>query len=164
MTSRAGIRVVPQASVPGHPDGDPAMLCAQDLVVDLDAHLVLVGDRVITMPRKELDILAVLVGAVGRVVSRQELIERVWGPHGAPAKSLDVHIRRLRGRIEPDSHHPRYIRTVRGFGYIFDTIVPSHGGLWPGSPSSSPPSSPHGSPPKSSPPGGTMGDEVRRAC
>lgn len=97
-------------------------LCAQDVVVDLDARLVFVGDRVITLAPKELDLLAVLVGAAGRVVTRQELVDQVWGSHGAPAKSLDVQIRRLRCRIEPDPHRPRYIRTVRGSGYIFDTV------------------------------------------
>lgn len=106
-------------SVGGH---GRAALCAQDVVVDLDARLVFVGDRVITMAPKELDLLAVLVGAAGRVVARQELLDQVWGPHGASAKSLDVQIRRLRRRVEPDPHRPRYIRTVRGFGYVFDTV------------------------------------------
>lgn len=121
---RAGVRRS-RARAAGWGDGRHTTLCAQDLVVDLDARLVAVGDRVITMPRKELDILAVLVGAAGRVVDRSELIDQVWGPRGAPVKSLDVHIRRIRHRIEPDAHRPRYIRTVRGSGYIFDTVVPS---------------------------------------
>lgn len=106
-------------------DDGRVTLCAQDLAIDLDARLVRVGDRVIAMPGKELDILAVLVRSAGRVVARQELIDQVWGPRGAPVKSLDVHIARIRRRVEPDAHHPRYVRTVRGFGYIFDTIVPS---------------------------------------
>lgn len=114
--------VVSGPSVGGHGGQRPATLCAQDVVVDLDARLVLVGERAIAMPRKELDLLAVLVGAAGRVVVRQELVDQVWGPHGAPVKSLEVHIRRLRRRIEPDPHHPRYIRTVRGFGYVFDAV------------------------------------------
>ena len=147
MTGPSEARVASRPSFAGCGDEGRAALCAQDLVVDLDARLVLVGDRAITMPRKELDILAVLVGAAGRVVVRQELIDQVWGPHGAPIKSLDVHIRRLRRRIEPDSHHPRYIRPVRGFGYIFDTIVPSPIAFWPSASGAPRP----------------MGD-VRRAC
>lgn len=107
------------------------VLCARDLVVDLDAHLVLVSDRPLTLPHKELGILVVLVGAAGRVVARQEIIDQVWGPRGAPAKSLDVHIRRLRRRIEPDPHRPRYIRTVRGFGYVVDTVAPPAGASGP---------------------------------
>ncbi|MHB8246820.1 MAG: winged helix-turn-helix domain-containing protein [Acidimicrobiales bacterium] len=95
-------------------------------MIYLDARLVLVGDRVITMPHKELDILAVLVGAAGRVLALQELIHQVWGPHRAPIKLLDVHIRCLRRRIEPDSHHPRYIHAVRGLGHIFDRCPPDH--------------------------------------
>lgn len=129
MTARSEVQVASRPSLAGWGDAKRATLCAQDLVVDLDAHLVAVGDRVITMPRKELDILAVLVGAAGRVVDRSELIEQVWGPRGAPVKSLDVHIRRIRRRIEPDAHRPRYIRTVRGSGYIFDTVVPSTAGI-----------------------------------
>ncbi|MDA8282014.1 MAG: winged helix-turn-helix domain-containing protein [Actinomycetota bacterium] len=104
--------------------GRVSVLCAQDVVVDLDAHLVRVGDRVVVMPHKELWLLAALVGSAGKVVARSQLSRDVWGS-GAPSKSLDVHIRRLRRRIEPDPSRPRYIRTVRGFGYIFD-VWPSH--------------------------------------
>lgn len=122
MSGRPVVRVASAPSVGGHRDDRPATLCARDVVVDLDARLVVVGGRVLIVPRKELDILAVLVGAAGRIVARQELIDQVWEHHQAPAKSLDVHIRRLRRRIEPDPHRPRYIRTVRGFGYVFDTV------------------------------------------
>lgn len=140
MTSRSGVRAVPRtpavsASAPGeHRGTGRGVLCSRDLAVDLDAHLVLVGDRPLTLPHKELGILAVLVGAAGRVVARREIIDQVWGPRGAPAKSLDVHIRRLRRRIEPDPHRPRYIRTVRGFGYIIDVVAPPAGASGPAVP------------------------------
>ncbi len=77
------------------------------------------------IPPKELQLLAVLVGSAGSVVPRSKLSEAAWELGAAPAKSLDVHIRRLRKRIEPDPSRPRYLRTVRGFGYIFDTVTPS---------------------------------------
>jgi DNA-binding winged helix-turn-helix (wHTH) protein len=101
--------------------GDSTVLRAQDVTVDLGARLVYVGGVPITIPRKEMDLLAMLVAAAGRVVSREALIAAAWGRRGAPAKSLEVHIRRLRRRIEADDHHPTHIRTVRGIGYIFDT-------------------------------------------
>ena len=113
------------ASVRGERQGRVSMLCAQDVVVDLDAHLVRVGDRVVVMPHKELRLLAALVGSAGKVVARSQLSHDVWGSGATPSKSLDVHIRRLRRRIEPDPSRPRYIRTVRGFGYIFNAVWPS---------------------------------------
>jgi DNA-binding response OmpR family regulator len=100
-------------------------LCAQDVVVDLDAHLVPVGERVLVIPPKELRLLAALMGSAGTVVARSQLSRAVWGRGAAPTKALDVFIRRLRRRIEPDPSRPRYIRTVRGVGYIFDTVRPS---------------------------------------
>ncbi len=113
------------ASVRGERPGRVSVLCAQDVVVDLDAHLVRVGDRVVVMPHKELRLLAALVGSAGKVVARSQLSHDVWGSGATPSKSLDVHIRRLRRRIKPDPSRPRYIRTVRGFGYIFDAVRPS---------------------------------------
>ena len=103
------------ASVRGERQGRVSVLCAQDVV----------GDRVVVMPHKELRLLAALVGSAGKVVARSQLSHDVWGSGATPSKSLDVHIRRLRRRIEPDPSRPRYIRTVRGFGYIFDTVRPS---------------------------------------
>lgn len=113
------------ASVRGERQGRASVLCAQDVVVDLDAHLARVGDRVVVMPHKELRLLAALVGSAGKVVARSQLSHDVWGSGAIPSKSLEVHIRRLRRRIEADPHRPRYIRTVRGFGYIFDAAWPS---------------------------------------
>ncbi|MDA8148023.1 MAG: winged helix-turn-helix domain-containing protein [Actinomycetota bacterium] len=101
--------------------GTGTMLRAQDVTVDLAARLVHVGGVAVTMPRKEMDLLAMLVSAAGSVVSREDLVAGAWGHRGAPAKSLEVHIRRLRRRIEVDDHRPTHIRTVRGIGYIFDT-------------------------------------------
>lgn len=72
------------------------------------------------MPAKELQLLFILVANAGRVVRREILIERIWPSGKTSKKNLDVHIRRIRQRIEPEPEHPRYIRTARGIGYIFD--------------------------------------------
>ncbi len=120
----AGDSVVPARVGVPRPGPSPA-LCAQDVVVDLAAHLVHVGKRVLVVPPKELQLLAALVGSAGTVVARGQLSDTLWGPGAAPTKALDVFVRRLRRRIEPDPSRPRYIRTVRGVGYVFDTVRPS---------------------------------------
>jgi two-component system response regulator RegX3 len=102
-------------------DADPHRFQVREVVLDLAAHLVTVGGRdPIPLPSKEFGVLSVLMAHAGRIVSHDELVEQVWGPGGAPAKSIEVFIRRLRRHLEADPHHPRYIRTVRGYGYIID--------------------------------------------
>ena len=73
------------------------------------------------MPLKEFVLLEILLRNVGRVMTRGQLIERVWGAdYVGDTKTLDVHIKRLRSKIEPDSSAPRYVVTVRGLGYKFE--------------------------------------------
>ena len=73
------------------------------------------------MPLKEFELLEILLRNVGRVMTRGQLIERVWGAdYVGDTKTLDVHIKRLRSKIEPDSSAPRYVLTVRGLGYKFE--------------------------------------------
>jgi ArsR family transcriptional regulator len=104
-------------------------LSAQDVEVDLQAHLVRVAGRSVALPPHELRLLATLMRRAGQAVARQDLISQIWGVGSgaadltSPVKGLEVLVGRLRRRIEPDPHRPRYIRTIRGFGYIFD--------LWP---------------------------------
>lgn len=93
---------------------------AQDVEVDLGANLAWVAHKRVLMPAKELQLLFILVANAGRVVRREILIERIWPSEKISNNSLDVHIRRIRQRIEPEPVHPRYIRTARGIGYIFD--------------------------------------------
>ncbi len=116
MSSAAG---VPLAVDDFHLGEEPLVARAQDVEVDLGANLARVGSQRLLMPAKELYLLFLLVANAGRVVRREILIERLWGGETSN-KNLDVHIRRLRQRIEPDPLHPRYIRTARGIGYIFD--------------------------------------------
>lgn len=95
---------------------------AQNVEVDLGGNLARVDNRRILMPPKELQLLFILVINAGQVVRREILLEQMWAPGRSSNKGLDVHIRRLRQRIEPDPTHPRYIRTARGAGYIFDVF------------------------------------------
>ena len=89
--------------------------------MDIDRHVVTVNGEEISMPLKEFELLEILLRHVGRVMTRGQLIERVWGAdYVGDTKTLDVHIKRLRSKIEPDSSAPQYVVTVRGLGYKFE--------------------------------------------
>ena len=89
--------------------------------MDIDRHVVTVNGEEVPMPLKEFELLEILLRNVGRVMTRGQLIERVWGAdYVGDTKTLDVHIKRLRSKIEPDSSAPRYVVTVRGLGYKFE--------------------------------------------
>lgn len=89
--------------------------------MDIDRHVVTVNGEEISMPLKEFELLEILLRNVGRVMTRGQLIERVWGgDYVGDTKTLDVHIKRLRSKIEPDSSAPQYVVTVRGLGYKFE--------------------------------------------
>ena len=92
-----------------------------DVELQLDGHRLLVRGTPVHLPHKEFVILRQLMDNAGRVVSRRELLDNAWGPDRAEARNyLEVHIRRLRTKIESDVTRPTRIRTVRGVGYIFD--------------------------------------------
>ena len=89
--------------------------------MDIDRHVVTVNGEEISMPLKEFELLEILLRNVGRVMTRGQLIERVWGAdYVGDTKTLDVHIKRRRSKIEPDSSAPQYVVTVRGLGYKFE--------------------------------------------
>jgi two-component system, OmpR family, phosphate regulon response regulator PhoB len=92
-----------------------------DLVVDRGTRTVTVADRVVTMTRKEFDLLAFLATTPGRVFSREDLLERVWGSTSRwqGRSTVTEHVRRIRIKIEEDPEHPKWITTVRGIGYRF---------------------------------------------
>lgn len=93
-----------------------------DLLINLSEHRVMVGEREVELSPKEFKILAMLMGQPGRVFSREELLEQVWGlDFYGDTKTVDVHIRWLREKIEEDPSNPKYIQTVRGFGYRLGT-------------------------------------------
>lgn len=98
-----------------------AVLTGGSVRMDIDRHVVTVNGEEVPMPLKEFELLEILLRNVGRVMTRGQLIERVWGAdYVGDTKTLDVHIKRLRSKIEPDSSAPRYVVTVRGLGYKFE--------------------------------------------
>ena len=99
---------------------DTEVLRAQDTELDLGARLLRVGERCMPLPRKEFELLSVLLAHAGQVVPRERLLAAGWDNPCEVGKALEVYIRRLRQKIETDPHHPTHIRTVRGIGYIFD--------------------------------------------
>lgn len=97
------------------------ILCIGDVELRLDGHQLVVRGTPVHLPHKEFLILQQLMDNAGRVVTRRELLDNAWGPDRAEVRNyLEVHIRRLRVRIESDVNRPTRIRTVRGVGYIFD--------------------------------------------
>ena len=91
-----------------------------DVTVNRERHEVIIGGRPERLPLKEFELLALLMEKAGFAVTRQTLIDRVWGlDYVGNTKTLDVHIRRLRSRIEPDPAEPTRIVTIRGLGYKF---------------------------------------------
>ena len=97
---------------------DTGILKAGPVVMDLDRHTVSVNGEPIQMPLKEFELLELLIENVNRVLTRGQIIDRVWGSdYVGDTKTLDVHIKRLRAKIEDDSANPKIIQTVRGLGY-----------------------------------------------
>jgi two-component system response regulator RegX3 len=89
--------------------------------MDVERHVVSVDGEQVPMPLKEFDLLELLLRNAGRVLTRGQLIDRVWGADSVgDTKTLDVHVKRLRSKIEPDPANPKYLVTVRGLGYKFD--------------------------------------------
>ncbi|GII67329.1 DNA-binding response regulator [Sphaerisporangium krabiense] len=100
---------------------EPAVLTAGPVRMDVDRHIVAVRGRQVQLPLKEFELLEVLLRNAGRVLTRGQLIDRVWGAdYVGDTKTLDVHVKRLRAKIEADPSNPRCILTVRGLGYKFD--------------------------------------------
>ena len=96
------------------------ILRAADIVLNRATHRVSVGDRPVDLTPSEFDLLSALMSVPGRVFSRLELLDRVQGIlYEGYERSIDVHVRNLRAKIEPDSRHPRYVETVYGVGYRF---------------------------------------------
>ncbi|WP_432562299.1 winged helix-turn-helix domain-containing protein [Kineococcus sp. SYSU DK003] len=89
--------------------------------MDVDRHVVTVRGERVPLPLKEFELLELLLRNAGRVLTRVQLIDRVWGSdYVGDTKTLDVHVKRLRAKIEPDPSNPRYLVTVRGLGYKFE--------------------------------------------
>jgi two-component system response regulator RegX3 len=92
-----------------------------DVRLDPERHEVYVRNLPVSLPLKEFELLELLLANAGRVLTRETLIDRVWGPHYVgDTKTLDVHVKRLRSKIEDDPSNPRRITTIRGLGYKFE--------------------------------------------
>ena len=95
-----------------------ALLTAGSVRMDIDKHQVTVNSVAVTFPLKEFELLEFLMRNSGRVLTRSQLIDRVWGnDYFGDTKTLDVHIKRLRAKIEKDPANPKIIHTIRGLGY-----------------------------------------------
>jgi len=103
-------------------DSDEGVLEAGSVRMDVERHSVAVNGAEISMPLKEFELLELLLRNAGRVLTRGQLIDRVWGAdYFGDTKTLDVHIKRIRSKIEPDPAQPTMLMTVRGLGYRFES-------------------------------------------
>jgi len=100
------------------PDG---VITAGPVRIDVERHQVNINDQLVSLPLKEFELLEFLVRNSGRVLTRSQLIDRVWGSdYFGDTKTLDVHVKRLRAKIEKDPANPTFIQTIRGLGYKFE--------------------------------------------
>lgn len=98
-----------------------ATLTAGPVRMDVERHVVTVDGSAVQLPLKEFELLELLLRNAGRVLTRGQLIDRVWGAdYVGDTKTLDVHVKRLRSKIEPEPSTPRFLVTVRGLGYKFE--------------------------------------------
>jgi two-component system response regulator RegX3 len=119
----ARIKAVLRRGTPESVDAntDPTIQVAGRIRMDVDRHQVTVNEILINLPLKEFELLEFLMRNEGRVLTRGQLIDRVWGgDYYGDTKTLDVHIKRLRSKIEEDPADPKLIHTIRGLGYKFE--------------------------------------------
>ncbi|MEY4397087.1 MAG: hypothetical protein RLZZ40_843 [Actinomycetota bacterium] len=113
--------VLRRGATPSNVTTVPSVLEAGPVRLDSERHKVSVNGTAVTMPLKEFELLEYLLENVNRVLTRGQIIDRVWGAnYFGDTKTLDVHIKRIRAKIEPDAANPRYLVTVRGLGYKFE--------------------------------------------
>ncbi|MBP5662185.1 MAG: response regulator transcription factor [Clostridia bacterium] len=97
----------------------PAEIRVKDLVIDREKRTITVAGKAIEATAKEFDILLLLVTNPGKVFRREDLLEEIWKDYAGDIRTVDVHIRRLRQKLERDQEHPEYIFTKWGVGYYF---------------------------------------------
>jgi len=115
---RAVLRRAPQEG-----NGSPSLNAVEvgDVRLDHERHEVIIRGEQVSLPLKEFELLALLLDNAGRVLTRDTLIDRVWGSdYVGDTKTLDVHIKRLRSKVEPDPSSPTRIVTIRGLGYKYE--------------------------------------------
>lgn len=114
---RAVLRRRGEWSEPAHRDD---VVAVGDVEIAVDSREVRLAGELVALPLKEYELLLLLMENVGRVLTRGTIIDRVWGyDYVGDTKTLDVHVKRLRAKIEPDPAHPVRLLTVRGVGYKF---------------------------------------------
>jgi len=114
----ARIRAVLRRGETGDATSVDGVLSVGPIRLDSDRHVISVNSEQVALPLKEFELLEFLMRNSGRVLTRMQLIDRVWGSdYVGDTKTLDVHIKRLRAKIEKDPANPELIQTVRGMGY-----------------------------------------------
>lgn len=116
---RAALRRAPRLDAPATPAEEQIVI--DDIRIDVARHEVVVRGDLVALPLKEFELLELLMTNAGRVLTRDVLIDRIWGPnYFGDTKTLDVHVKRLRAKIEDDPSRPTRIVTVRGVGYRYE--------------------------------------------
>ena len=122
---RAVLRRAP-GDDPHGASGITGAIVVGDVALDPDEHVVIVAGEPMSLPLKEFELLHLLIANAGRVLPRETLIDRVWGSdYVGDTKTLDVHVKRLRSKIEPDPAFPTRIITIRGLGYKYERPKPT---------------------------------------
>ena len=117
----ARVRAVLRRGTTVEPEDRATFVAAGPVVIDTERHEVRVRDEIVDLPPKEFALLEVLVRKVGKLMTREALIAQVWGEdYYGDTRTLDVHVKRLRAKIEKDPRNPVHLRTVRGLGYRFE--------------------------------------------
>ena len=121
----ARMRAVLRRSAGPEPGAVEGALAVGDVALDPERHEVTLRGELVRLPLREFEVLELLMLNAGRVVTRDTLIDRVWGgDYVGDTKTLDVHIKRLRGKLEDDPAAPARITTIRGLGYRFEAPRP----------------------------------------
>lgn len=119
----ARIRAVLRRRVEQDDAVGPDVIESGPIRLDIDRHAVFVHGRETAMPLKEFELLELLLRNAGRVLTRGQLIDRIWGSdYFGDTKTLDVHVKRIRAKIEEEPAEPRLLLTVRGLGYRFEDL------------------------------------------
>ena len=114
----ARIRAVLRRNSSDGIESEPGVMTVSGIRMDIDRHQVSINGIPVSLPLKEFELLEFLMRNAGRVLTRMQLIDRVWGSdYVGDTKTLDVHIKRIRAKIETDPANPKIIQTVRGLGY-----------------------------------------------
>jgi len=117
----ARIKAVLRRGAVADPNEIRTVLESGPVRLDTERHAVTVNGKPVTLPLKEFELLEYLMDNTNRVLTRGQIIDRVWGSnYYGDTKTLDVHVKRIRSKIEPDPANPKFIMTIRGLGYKFE--------------------------------------------